>query len=74
MAVEVGPSQTCKVAGLVGAVVSQEEDGVADNVFVGVLDANVGVCGGDVLVGVVLEALLGVVGKDDEGGRSLGDC
>lgn len=65
--VEVGPAQAGKVAGLVGTVVSQQEDGVADNVLVCVLDADVGVGGGEVLVGVVFESLLGIVGEDDIG-------
>lgn len=68
---EIGPAQAGKVAGLVGAVVAQQEDGVADDVLVGVLDADVCVGGGEVLVGVVFEALLGVVGEDDIGCRRL---
>lgn len=67
--VEIGPAQAGKVAGLVGTVVSQQEDGVANNVLVCVLDADVGVGGGEVLVGVVFESLLGIVGEDDIGCR-----
>jgi hypothetical protein len=67
VAMEIGPAKAGKVAGLVGAVVSQQEDGVADDVLVGVLDADVGVGGGEVLVGVVLESLLGIVSEDDIG-------
>lgn len=71
VAMEVSPAKAGKVAGLVGAVVAQQQDGVADNVLVCVLDADVGVGGGEVLVGVVFEALLGVVGEDDIGCRRL---
>lgn len=67
VAMEVGPAKAGKVAGAVGAVVAQQQDGVADDVLVGVLDADVGVGGGEVGVGVVFEALLGVVGEDDIG-------
>lgn len=71
VAMEVGPAKAGKVARLVGTVVSQQEDGVADNVFVCVLDADVGVGGGEVLVGVVFKPRLGIVGEDDIGCRRL---
>lgn len=73
VAMEVGPAKAGKVAGAVGAVVAQQQDGVADDVLVCVLDADVGVGGGEVGVGVVLEALLGVVGEDDIGRGCLKD-
>lgn len=69
VAMQIGPAKAGKVAGLVGAVVAQQEHAVADNVLVCVLDADVGVGRGEVLVGVVFEALLGVVGEDDIGCR-----
>lgn len=71
VAMEIGPAKAGKVARLVGAVVAQQQDGVANDVLVCVLDADVGVGSGEVLIGVVLEALLGVVGKDDIGCRRL---
>lgn len=65
MAMEVGPAQAGKVAGRIGAVVAQQEHRVADNVFVCVPDANVGVGGGELVVFVIFEALLGIVCEDD---------
>lgn len=67
MPVEVGPAQAGKVAGFVRTVVSQQEDGVANNILVCVLDADAGVGGGEVFIGVVFESLLGIVGEDDIG-------
>lgn len=72
--VQVGPAEAGKVAGGVGAVVAEQQDRVADNVLVGVLDANVGVDGGDVGVLVVFKAALGVVGEDDVGSFGLPHC
>jgi hypothetical protein len=66
MAMQIGPAQAGKVARLVWTVVSQQEDGVTDNVLVCVLDADAAVGGGEVLVCVVLESLFGIVGEDDK--------
>lgn len=71
MAVEVGPSEAGKVAGLIGTVVPQQEYGIPHDVFICVFDADVGVRGGDVLVGVILEALCSVICEDDKGGWGL---
>lgn len=68
---QVGPSQSGKVAGRVGTVVSEQKHRVANNVFFGIFDADIIVSGGDVLVGVVLEALLGIIGEDDKRSRCL---
>ena len=56
MAVEVGPAQAGKVAVAVRAVVPEEQDGIAHDVLVGVLDADVCICRREVCVGVLLEA------------------
>lgn len=69
--VKVGPAQAGKVARGIGAVVSEEKDRVTDNVLVGVLDANVGVDGGEIGGFVVLEFLFCVVCKDDVWSLSL---
>lgn len=66
MAMQIGPAQAGKVARLVWTVVSQQEDGVTDNVLVCVLDADAAVGGGEVLVCVVFESLFGIVGEDDK--------
>lgn len=73
MPVEAWPSEAGKVAGVIGAVVSEQQDSIADNVFICVLDADVGVGYGDVLLGILLEPLVGFVGEDDEGRRGLGE-
>jgi hypothetical protein len=70
--VEVGPSEASKVARLIGTVVSQQKHRISDNILICILNTNVGVCCGNVLVGIVLESLLRVIGEDDEGGWGLG--
>jgi hypothetical protein len=66
MAVEIWPAQSSKVAGIVGAVVAEEENGVANYVFVRIPDADIVVCAADVSSRVVFESLRIVVGEDDE--------
>lgn len=72
VAVEVGPAEAGEIARGVGAVVPEEEDRVADNVLVGVFDANVGVDGGEIGGLVVFKPFFGIVCKDDV--RSLGSA
>lgn len=62
---QIGPAQPGKIARPVGTVVPQQEDGVADNLLVGVFDADVAVGGGEIAVCVGLELLVGIVGKDN---------
>lgn len=71
MPMQVWPPQAGEVARGIGAVVSEEQDRVAHNVLVCVLDADVVVGGGDVCAGVVLELLIEVVGEDDVGSGCL---
>lgn len=71
VSVEIRPSIAGKVAVVIGAVVSEQQDGIANNVFVRVLDPDVGVGCGDVLAGKLFETLVSVVGEDDERCRGL---
>lgn len=71
VSVKIWPSQAGEVAGIVGAVVSEQQDSIADNIFVSVFDANVRVGRGDALVGVLLEPLVGIVRENDKRRRSL---
>ena len=71
MAVQIGPAEAGKVALVVGAVVPEQEDGVADDVLARVLDADVVVGARDVGGRVVLVLFEAVVGEDDEWGGLL---
>lgn len=64
VAVKIRPAKTSEIARRIGAVVSQQKNGITDNVLVGVLDADVAVGGCDVLVGILLESLLSIVCED----------
>lgn len=68
---QIGPAQPGEITRLIGTVVPQQKDGVANNLLVGVLDADVAVGGGEVAVCVGLELLVGIVGKDDIRGWCL---
>lgn len=68
---QIGPAQPGEIARAVGTVVPQQEDGVADDLLVCVLDADAAVGGGEVAVRVGLELLVGIVGKDDIGSWCL---
>ncbi len=63
--VEVGPAEAGKVARGIGTIVSKEEDRVADNVLVGVFDANVSVDSSEIGGRVLFEFLVGIICKDD---------
>lgn len=67
MAVQVGPSQAGEIAVGVWAVVAEEEDGVAHDIFVGIFNADVVVRRRDVCTGEVFEALISIGGEDDVG-------
>jgi hypothetical protein len=49
MAVQVRPAEASEIAGCVGAVISQEENGIAHNILFCVLDSDVAVGGCDIL-------------------------
>jgi hypothetical protein len=49
MAVQVRPTEASEIAGCVGAVISQEENGIAHNILFCVLDSDVAVGGCDIL-------------------------
>ena len=68
---KIGPAETGKITGWLGAVVPQQKNGVTDNVLVGVLDSDVAVGRRNVFVRVFLESLLGIVCEYDERGRCL---
>lgn len=68
---QVWPSEARKVTRFVGTVVSQQEHSVPNNVFICVLDADIGVGCGDVVIGIVLKSLLCIVGEDDKRSWSL---
>jgi hypothetical protein len=74
MPVQIRPSHAGIVAGWVGAVVSEKEDSVADDVFGGVADADMVIAAGELEVGVLLKTFGGIVGKDYVWRRSLGHC
>lgn len=63
--VEIGPAEAGKVARGIGTIVSKEEDRVADNVLVGVFDANVSVDSSEIGSRVLFEFLVGIICKDD---------
>lgn len=67
MAMQIGPTKTGKVALSAGTIVSQEKDGIANNVLAGVLDSDVVIRTCNLLVGIVVELLVWVVGEDNEG-------
>jgi len=67
MAMQVGPAETSEVTFAIGAVVSQEEDGVADNIFARVLDANVIIGTRNVGARKVFETLGSIVGENNIG-------
>jgi hypothetical protein len=71
MAVQVGPSQAGEIAVGVWAVVAEEEDGVAHDIFVGIFNADVVVRRRDVCTGEVFEALISIGGEDDVGSGCL---
>lgn len=71
MAVQVGPSQAGEIAVGVWAVVAEEEDGVAHDIFVGIFDADIVVRRRDVSIGEVFEALISIGGEDDVGSGCL---
>jgi hypothetical protein len=66
MAVQIGPAEAGKVAFGIGAVVAEEEHGVAYDILASIPDANIIVGARDFGVGVFLEALGAVVGEDDK--------
>jgi hypothetical protein len=72
MAMEVWPAKPRKVAISIGTVVPQKENCVPNNVFVGVFDADIAVGRSEVLLGIVVEFLLGIIGEDHIRRRCLG--
>lgn len=74
VAMQVGPAEAGKVALVVGAVVPEQEDGVADDVLARILDADVVVGARDVAGRVVLVLFDAVVGENNEWCGLLGGC
>jgi hypothetical protein len=71
VAVQVLPAETGKVAFGVGAVIAEQQDGVAYDVLAGIPNANVIVGASNLGVGVFLETLRCVVGENDKRGGCL---
>ena len=71
VAVQIRPSVAGKVAVGIWAVVSEKQNGVANDFFAGVVDADMFVCGGDFAIFVVVEPSLWLVCKDDVWSSSL---
>lgn len=72
VAMQVWPTEAGEVAVAIGAVISQEEDGIAHNVFTGIPDADVVVGACDLRVLVLLEPLIGVICENDKRRGGLG--
>ena len=71
MAVQVRPPKASEVAGIIRTVVAEEKNGIADDVFVRIPNADILVSTGYIGVGVVLKALSSIIGEDNIWRNSL---